>query len=184
MKWLLESLLKTVQIGSYDSINIACFKSDNREFFHFITRVLTFVEEVDLKRYQRITQELDWIVNQQALARYSGKYSSSLRMCSVGYDITDETSNDDVIYYASLVIHEATHGYIYRKGIKYSEENWERIERLCVAEQNRFLKKAKTMFPEIAEKYISEFNPKSWKYYWSTPSWKKLLHQLSRILRG
>jgi tetratricopeptide (TPR) repeat protein len=75
--------------------------------------------------------------------------------------------------YASILIHEATHGVVSEKGIPYDESHRERIERLCHAEEVRFLKHD---HPEIAAAYPFdlEFYSRTWKYHVIMGVWNSL----------
>lgn len=50
---------------------------------------------------------------------------------------------------ASVIIHEATHGRIRDRGITYGEDKRDAVERACIAEQIRFLKRLPTVTEEM-----------------------------------
>ncbi|MEI9997906.1 MAG: hypothetical protein WDO13_01405 [Verrucomicrobiota bacterium] len=66
--------------------------------------------------------------------------------------------------YASLLVHEATHGLLKEKRIPYDDENWQRVEELCSLEEYRFLRRVDEWW---ADEYCSpkRFNPELWRPY-------------------
>jgi hypothetical protein len=57
----------------------------------------------------------------------------------------DETLNVHwewwVALMASIIVHESTHGHLFSRRIPYNVETRSRVERICVAEQQRFAEK-------------------------------------------
>ena len=62
--------------------------------------------------------------------------------------------------YAASIVHEATHGYLKAKGIKTTEGNKTKIERICTVEENRFLSRIDSQWGEQLQK---PFNPCNWE---------------------
>jgi tetratricopeptide (TPR) repeat protein len=66
--------------------------------------------------------------------------------------------------YAGVLIHEATHGLLFEKGIPYDKETRERVERLCHLESYRF---AMHFEPGYADLYPGPYNPEWHKQSWA-----------------
>ena len=49
---------------------------------------------------------------------------------------------DDAAYFASLIVHESTHGYLFSRGFRYEGSVRERHERTCTKEQFAFIIRA------------------------------------------
>jgi tetratricopeptide (TPR) repeat protein len=106
-----------------------------------------------------------------------GSFGRKLKICHVDY--TKFTSSDSLLnlrQYAQLLIHEATHGLLFDKGILYDEETRERVERLCRLEEYRF---AQHFEPGYADTSVRPFNSDWYKTYWDDKTrraaqWKRL----------
>lgn len=182
-KWVFEYFLKSVQQGEIESIKIACFKSDGKEFYNFIKNVLSFIKSVDPKRYNRTIRELQWISNTNT-QETTGKYNNLVKLCSLNYEISNEVTDSCIVLFSSVIVHEATHGLLYSKGFKYTEDNREQVERICFAEENRFLKKAEVKYPEIAKSHQREFNPDNWVSMWESTKWQRLIAMIKRVIKS
>ncbi len=158
--------------------------TDDKVFYDFICETLNIIKEFDDKRYLRVINELNWIVNTSRLKVDCGEYRHSIRLCSVNCNLSIEQNLDDFVYFASLIIHETTHGYLASKGFEYTKERRVQIERICVAEENRFLAKVAVKHPEISNKFISEFNPEPWRESWNSSKWAKFRTGITRILKS
>jgi hypothetical protein len=82
-----------------------------------------------------------------------------------------------VAFHACFLVHEATHGEVSARGIRMTPEFRSKVERLCVAEQNRFAARLTRMDPERYPPDLLrfEFNEKDWHPDWTaTPrEWRK-----------
>ena len=88
------------------------------------------------------------------------------------------------MFFSTIIIHEATHGYLRSRNIEHTKERRASIERICVEEENRFLKRVAIKYPKIAEKYYYEFNPDDWSYSFSASKWQRAYDELVRIIRS
>jgi hypothetical protein len=66
-----------------------------------------------------------------------------------------------------MLVHEATHGVVAARGIHYERALWSRIERLCVHEENRFVKRLRNQGFDGAEQLEREFDERRWEFSWT-----------------
>ncbi len=106
---------------------------NNQIFFANAIAALNKLKEIDLRKYERAR----YLVPIIAHVRQGGNfYKQSAKAFYV-----DEVP-DDILYFASEIVHEATHAYLLRKGFRYYKEVRERHERICVKEQLSFIIKS------------------------------------------
>jgi hypothetical protein len=60
--------------------------------------------------------------------------------------------------YSSIIIHEATHGLLVRRGFLHTKHNRSRIEHLCLLEEARFLRRFPNVRPKLNLAY-SDMSP-------------------------
>ncbi|MCB8932531.1 MAG: hypothetical protein M9921_07065 [Fimbriimonadaceae bacterium] len=129
------------------------------EFVFWTKLALDLVESADPRRMARIQRELDYIVDTElsSLASYTAG-----RICNVDFTKFEVARQPEWLLpmYASSIIHEATHGTLYARGLPYTKRNRLRIERICRAEENRFLSQVSTRWGENLRR---PFDPGDWK---------------------
>ncbi len=149
---------------------------ENRDNFLNLTRqAMALVQSLDSRRYRRVCEQLHYIVNMDLIA--GGNFARRFKICHVDYSRL-ATNNPiwNLRQYAQLLVHEATHGLLYQKGITYDKEHRERIERLCRLEEYRF---ALRFEPGYADRSVEPFNLEWYEKYWDGKSrraaeWKRL----------
>jgi len=188
LKYLADRVIRKVlnqfKQGEYTGIGISCLITEDGAFLQFASETLDLINKFDEKRYLRVTKELSWILNTKRIPVGSGEYRPSIRLCSVHCNFPNDHSLESRIQCASVIVHEATHGYLASKGIKYTKERRSQIERICVSESNRFLAKVAKKYPDISGKFIREFSPEPWQETWNTSRWGKFKKEISRILKS
>ena len=182
--WLILQVLKRFKQGNYSSIGISCLITDDHVFYDFICDILKLIQQFDEKRYLRVINELSWIVNTKSLKVDCGEYKHSIKLCSIHCNFSVEQTLDDKIFFASVIIHEATHGYLASKGFEYTKERRVQIERICVTEQNRFLANVAYKHPDISKKYIRKFTPEPWQETWKSSKWSRFKTEITRIYKS
>jgi len=175
--------LRLMRATRFDGIRIVDLRKGGDSFEHTIAEALRLVREHDPRRYKRITRHIDWIVNELAL---SGglEYEKGTRVCSVEfYEATGIAQELLAAVYACGLVHEATHGAISSHGIPYDAEKRSRIERLCVKEQNRFVRRLAQADPERypLELLHIDFDESDWKPAWTMNRWQKIRRALSQL---
>ncbi len=174
--------------GSYRGILFSDSMSDDRhsaEFVAHTTRALQLIEQVDPRRFFYTQREILYIVNDPLLT--VGAYHGASRCCSIDflrYRSSLEQSAPDyewyIASYASVIVHEATHGRIYRFGIPYNSKTWERVERLCHKEQKRFtahIESENYNFKSMG----GEFDPIAWRNSRRMSRFQQIKKRLSRM---
>ncbi len=176
-------IFKAGLICTIDGIFISGLERNNDGFEEIIGSALDMIRNHDPKRYERVKSEIDWIVNSSIPPKYGGMYQRSVKSCVINF----ENYSDDIklvsAFYAGIVVHEATHGFIETKGFEYSRGNRLQIERICRSEENRFYKRIESFYPEYEGLLTREFEPSDWDYSWETPRWKQLFHWLKREVK-
>lgn len=104
-------------------------------------------------------------------------YGSGNRVCNI--ELPHIPGLDQSVLAAwcgCLLVHEATHGVIGSRGIVNDEETCSRIERLCMAEQNRFAAKLVKLDPDRypARLLYFDYDEKYWRWEWrATPQQRR-----------
>ena len=141
-------------------------KQPEAKFFPISRHALALIRETDSRRYRRLCGVIKYIVN-RPMGSGSGNYVREPKICNVDFAkyFTTDYAEWNLRSYACLLVHESTHGLLFRKGIPYNKQNWQRIEKLCRQEEYRF---ARRVDPEWADEYVRSFDPKSWKLHWGS----------------
>ncbi len=160
--WIYKGFTKHVYIGSFlyailvlhtllkkpvrwKSIRLTSLDRRESVPLEVFVNALKLIEEADPRRFKRVTGHLKWIVIGDR--KRLGSYSSVGRVCNLrllsGFQSTERRLIAHL--YASVIIHEATHGLLEAKRFAYTRCNASRIERICRAEHWRFLAR----FPEL-----------------------------------
>ena len=175
-------ILEDAKLSDVDGINICDLRHKDDGFEKTITQSLELIKTICPKRYGYVKNEIMWIVNSAETPENMGNYIRRMNLCNIHFTRFDEDLLGVSLFFAGQIVHEATHGVIYTKGFKYDQENRVQIERICVTEQNRFLKKAEEIYPEYQGMLVCDFDPSGWDYSFSTTRTKKIQHTLQRIL--
>ena len=152
-------------------------------FCETVERALQLIRDHDPRRYLRVTNSADWIVDYVApFGSGGGVYRSAIRSIEldVDYNLVDSEAAL-AAQVASVIVHEATHGELRRRGFPYTDVNWKQCERICVAEENRFLLKLRRSGLEFPDWLIEEFAPERWDLFRESSRWKRLWCTLRRI---
>jgi hypothetical protein len=111
-------------------------KRESQAILPRLREALALIKERDPYRYKRVLRHFDTILvlpmpNQ-------GECVPDLRRCVVNKELA-ETGAIDAI--ASVIVHEATHGELFRRGIGYQEAARQRVEDICTRQELAFAKK-------------------------------------------
>jgi len=157
------------RIAEHEGIKICDFVDDPAHQAAFVARTIEAIELIkvaDQRRFSRVRRHISYIVNVSAQeSNGTGEYEPLIGICYVCFANYAIVSGDDidpaevpktrvvtdgvaaaygglpVISYALTLIHEATHGAVEARGIRYTWENRIRIERLCFLEETRFVER-------------------------------------------
>jgi tetratricopeptide (TPR) repeat protein len=171
-------LIKKSCLGNIEGIAV-CDNSmvqQNRDNFLNLTRqAMALVQSTDSRRYRRVCRRIEFIVNMELIS--GGNFARKLKICRVDYSrLTSADPLWNLRQYAQLLVHEATHGLLFEKGIPYDKKTRERVERLCRLEEYRF---ARRIEPGWADIGVQPFNPEWYEMYWDDKArrvaeWKRL----------
>jgi hypothetical protein len=125
-------------IGIIDSY----YGLEEGKFKEITIAALSLIEKHDPRRFRIVCRELRYII-EDPKRTVSGRYFNPLKICfsNLSECRFDEHRDWYLPQYAGILIHEATHGRLHSKSFWYSKQTKERIERICEAEQDRFLRR-------------------------------------------
>jgi hypothetical protein len=171
------------EVARFGDIRVSDILKKRTPFRDCILASLELVKSCDPSRYRRIQRRLSWISNVPLEAPWQAKYRRTLRACEIDFVERDYEADPEqhVAWCASTLVHEATHGAISGRGIRYSPELRSRIERLCVAEEHRFLDHLAESQPEMAQRLRRDFSESDWHWSWNAGRTAKLFRTLRRI---
>ena len=176
--WNWNYQLRASVQGEYGGIllsNMTLDKKKSAAFVAFVTESLQLIEQHDPRRFRRAQYELRYIVYMPLPCE--GQYREGTRHCALNCLTFDELLNAEerewhIAYCASVIIHEATHGRLHSLGIDYTDANWERIERLCWREQERFLARLPNDEYDFTQ-LAPAFDSTPWKQSRQKTTWKR-----------
>lgn len=174
------------EVASFEGIRIADFGNKQRapRFHEVIIESLTLLRAVDPQRYQRVREHIACISNQTTEVG-GATYKAYSKTCEIDFDdpvCQEWTDEFRVGWFAATLVHEATHGVIEAKGIRYLPEFRGRIERLCVKEEQRFIRRLEESRPELAAQLIFPFEESHWEESWTiSTKGDKFRHLLKRL---
>jgi hypothetical protein len=162
-----EDRIYGIPLVDYD-LYTPCF----RETFGLALEIL---KKKDARRFQRVCRYIKGIVA-LPIGHPEAGYLEYLSVCAVRF--RQPSSKDKVpnyaAWYASILVHEATHGRVHARGIPYDEPYRERIERLCYKEEDRFLKRL-GLRPESLARWekLKTFNSETYRRHWTSSFWQR-----------
>jgi hypothetical protein len=165
MKWILKALLLKIcdatQVGSYGGIKFSDWNGnpkDDSGFAARTTEALKLIQRLDPRRFARVERHLLCIQNTELPG--AGRFLP-FGLCQVDFGRYDFARYSDwcLYQYAGTIIHEATHGMLYAKGVRRKKSNWIQIERICRTEQNRFLVRINSPY---GNRILRPFAPEDW----------------------
>lgn len=166
---------------SYAGIKICLINSSDtlkkQQDYDYIVQAMELVKSADFRRFQRIQRRLVYVVD--GFCSGSGEYNHPLKACYVDLERFDFANDEDwfLLQLACTLVHEATHGEIASHNIKYGDDNFVKIERICHQEEMRFLSR---IVPNTA---IEDFDKAWWEIERKKKAWQRAAYLVSR-LRG
>jgi hypothetical protein len=176
--------LRGSEVTRLDGIGLSDLRGHPASFRQTIECSLRLIRENDARRYARVRREIRWIVN-RVTGENGASYCRDNRTLSIEFtDRVGETEDIRAALNACIIVHEATHGTLLSRGIAYKPHNRVHIERLCVAEQNRFAAKLAAGDPERypANLLHEDFRAGYWHSEWTGSRLKRAFSYLSRRL--
>jgi len=175
--WTLRQSAKTSHKGII-LCDVNWDDSDDAAFLVRTQEALDLIEAKDARRFRRVQKEIRYIVNQELTS--GGRYRRATKCCLVDFGRYQFDKNPDwyICLYAGMIVHEATHGALYSRGIQYVPENREQIERICHAEEHHFMRRAT---PHWLAYLSDEYDASKWHFLWHASKWAQMKAVLRRI---
>jgi hypothetical protein len=189
---LLKSMLRfqhwyqtTAKVADCEGIALADLKRKSGHFQETMESALALIRTADPRRFQRVKEHIKWIIN-CTLEQAGAEYHKEFKSVRIDFEEPEEESDRDFKagFWARSLVHEATHGHLFRYGIAYTDELRGRIERLCVKEENRFICRLASAHPDLARQLHREFNDQEWQFAWSATPKEKIRSLFRRTLKS
>jgi len=151
-------------ISEFESVRFVCCDEDPEPFRSTVAEALELIKAYDPRRFRRVLDTADWIVDYTGpLGSGGGKYGFRRKAIwlDLGFDIYRDTV-ELAAATAGVIVHEATHGRLFAMGIPYDEETWIRVERMCCAEENQFLRRLDRVRDGLGSGLVREFRVSNW----------------------
>lgn len=179
---------KRSEVARFEGIVLADVRQKSPHFKSVLLEALQFIRDYDPRRFIRVQRHIGWIVNCDLEPNQSAEYNSEIRTCNIDFiEPKDEVDRVwSALHYPRTLIHEATHGAISSRGIAYTPELRARIEKLCIAEERRFLRRVGRLRPDLSEQLVAmerEFDSAAWEKSWTTSRWQRALFALQQLWR-
>jgi hypothetical protein len=151
-------------------------------FRQTMERALLLIRDKDPRRYSRVQQYIVKIVNCKG-AFVGASYSPQTKTCEIEFKALQSAKSLSfaAVWYASTLVHEATHGWLIAHGVDYTAENRVRSERLCVAEARRFVRRLELSAKEWERMSTKlTFDAKRWEEFWTLSPQERLRRKIER----
>lgn len=161
-------LLNMVKFSEVDGIKLATFRNDEKIFHLAMNNCLALIKNTSSSRYDRVLSNLHWIVSSSIPAEFGGLYANGSRACFLNFNL-DWYKKDPVYmeaYYAKVIVHEATHAFLYKRGVRTTKSNYLRVERICHKEENSFIHNMDEQRLGLKDQLYQEFDPSIFMSYW------------------
>ncbi len=80
------------------------------------------------------------------------------------------------------MVHEGTHGMLLKRGFEYTSESRVQIERICVAEEHRFLARLDSIRESLGSSLKEDFDAENWEEVWTMGKWETVKRLVTRTL--
>jgi hypothetical protein len=177
-------------VGAYGPVGLVDMTPDENgtgAFLESTRGALRLIEEHDPRRFRRLASEVRFIVN----ARQKGpaaRYVRAQRACAVDFGELlkrwPEASQRPLleVWYAAILVHEATHGLLHRMRFPYAPQTRERIEWICTVEQWRFLAglpvEEYPFVPHFMDR-VADLDLERYRESWQASRWQRIREALT-----
>jgi hypothetical protein len=171
------------QCGSITLIDANLDENDDRAFFRTLKEALALLQRLDPRRYRRLEANVRLIINTELTAL--AQYLATLDCCRIDFArlrVFHERFGREWVTacVAATLVHESTHGFLCRRGFRYVGEQRRRIERMCVKEEQRFLRRVDDGLLQLYP-IVRDFDAQLWEPHWRSGRWKQLRELLKRL---
>ncbi len=164
---------------------VLCDLRRSEHFRETLLAALCLLRDSDARRFARLQRHITYISN-QILSGASAEYNHEQRACYVHFSELKEDSDPEYSagWWARTLVHEATHGAVESRGVRYTPELRSRIERLCVTEEQRFVLRLTLTHPDLASELDREFDESEWHESWALTPLQRFLDVSRRCFRS
>ena len=139
--WLARKTVVTEYKGvsiCHSALHLWC----NDEFTTMVGRALRLVEQTDSLRFARIGRFVRYVRPTALLGETAAQYVRFSKLCLMDWRKIrcPDDPNLTVLSSAIVLVHEATHGQLFSRGVRHTRARRSPIERLCVLEEARFIR--------------------------------------------
>lgn len=152
-------------------------------FLRHMVETLRLIRSVDPRRFRRLQREIAVINDAPSLS--TGSYGRPDRRCQIDFARYDTEWREQYPewsqwVYATMLVHEATHGAVYSRHVHYTRKTRVRIERLCCMEARRFATQADREDRQWSDALVPPFDETRWHESWHASPWQKLRKLFAR----
>jgi len=132
-------MLRFSKSRSVDGLWIGTWEMEAEPILHRIEEALLLIKRYDRIRYDRLLRNLQrvWVL---LLPSSVANFEYGIYTCQIDtrYCLA-ETTTPELL--AAVIVHEATHARLWRRGIRYEEAQRPRIEKICIRREIAFAAK-------------------------------------------
>lgn len=166
-----------------EGIPIISVRDDPDEFLRVIALSFDLLRDHDPRRMRRIVSAAEWVVDcSLPVGSYAGQYCPRLSAIEMDFKYSISFGDDlqHAAYFAAVMVHEGTHGMLLKRGFDYTPETRIQTERICVAEENRFLSRLDVVREGLGSSLQQEFDADNWEEVWKMSHWETAKRLLKR----
>lgn len=167
--------LRTRAAGEVEGLALIDYPRDTPYLRETFATALEILQRRDPHHYKRVLKHIRRVMNfpigysGAGYIQHLSAYATSFRPPQAEDGIRKEA-----IMQASMLVHEATHGFLYSRKIPFNPRTRERIERLCSKEEHRFLRRVLTPESFAKVKEIRRYDPELYQKRWSSSLWQRI----------
>lgn len=187
LHWLQRQILRSFTRARYGPITVVDMgfrTKDNTTFATVTVEALRLIETYDPPHFRIVQREIAFILNVKLLS--AGDYVRSVRACRCDFsryyfDKQHEHYEWWLAYHAGLIVHEATHGRLASLYFPHTKKTRLQIERICHAEQRRFVARLPSERYDFARDLVRPFDETRWHPDWNRSRWQDVMAQIRRL---
>ena len=187
-QWLLDSaylaVLRNTRVGNAHGIELRSVRHRSEKFVEVCSRSIELIRELDERRFGWVKRFNRFIVDQSLPSGAgSGQYRHRIGVTVIDFEY-DPSFGDELThaaYFAGVIVHEATHGKLRNRGIATTKENRVQVERICVSQENSFLRRLDTIRPNLGSDLTRPFDPRRWEFSWNASRFRQTIAHLKRV---
>ncbi|RYD21239.1 MAG: hypothetical protein EOP88_12120 [Verrucomicrobiaceae bacterium] len=176
-------IFRNNRIGNFEGIHLSSLNHETEAFLRVITRSLALIRDHDPRRFKRVKEQVTTLADEPLhTGALSASYLHYIKAVRIDFALEEKRGDEmyHAAYFAGVIVHEATHGHISHRGIGYTADNRRQVERICCAEQNRFLERLRKSFPELPGSLIHPYDPSAWEVSWTINPLKRAVVEFKR----